>query len=170
MPGLDRAAEQASFDAVQPAFLEGVTRFGDLVPGALRAWARWEAAEGITRARPTSGRAFALGFETVSGGRPAGWISWTAQALPSGSLKKTKRPHGKSCDLADLDAAAGQLGVRGVDVVDDELQALHRAGPASVMPCPIAIEHAEPGGVSCTKRSLVADRVVVVGVEAAWST
>jgi hypothetical protein len=62
VPGLDRAAEQASFDAVQPAFLEGVTRFGDLVPAQLRAWARWEAAEGITRRPPDVGRAFALGF------------------------------------------------------------------------------------------------------------
>ena len=62
VPGLDRAAEQASFDAVQSAFLEGVTRFGDLVPAQLRAWARWEAAEGITRRPPDVGRAFALGF------------------------------------------------------------------------------------------------------------
>ena len=62
VPGLDRAAEQASFDAVQPALLEGVTRFGDLVPTQLRAWARWSAETGITR-RPTDvGRAFALGF------------------------------------------------------------------------------------------------------------
>ena len=62
VPGLDRAAEQASFDAVQPAFLEGVTRFGDLVPAQLRAWARWEAETGITRRPPDVGRAFALGF------------------------------------------------------------------------------------------------------------
>jgi ABC-type nitrate/sulfonate/bicarbonate transport system substrate-binding protein len=62
VPGLDRAAEQASFDAVQPAFLEGVTRFGDLVPAQLRAWARWEAETGITRRPPEVGRAFALGF------------------------------------------------------------------------------------------------------------
>jgi putative hydroxymethylpyrimidine transport system substrate-binding protein len=60
--GLDRAAEQASFDAVQPAFLEGVTRFGDLVPARLRAWARWEAAEDITKRPPDVGKAFALGF------------------------------------------------------------------------------------------------------------
>jgi ABC-type nitrate/sulfonate/bicarbonate transport system substrate-binding protein len=62
VPGLDRAAEQASFDAVQPAFLEGVTRFGDLVPAQLRAWARWEAETGITRRPPDVGRAFAPGF------------------------------------------------------------------------------------------------------------
>jgi putative hydroxymethylpyrimidine transport system substrate-binding protein len=62
VPSLDRTAEQASFDAVQPAFLEGVTRFGDLVPGPLRAWARWEADTGITRRPPDVGTTFALGF------------------------------------------------------------------------------------------------------------
>jgi hypothetical protein len=55
-------AEQDAFDAVQPAFLEGVSRFGRLVPADLRAWARWEAREGITRRPPEVGRAFALGF------------------------------------------------------------------------------------------------------------
>jgi putative hydroxymethylpyrimidine transport system substrate-binding protein len=62
VPGLDRMAEQDAFDAVQPAFLEGVSRFGRLVPADLRAWARWEAREGITRRPPDVGRAFALGF------------------------------------------------------------------------------------------------------------
>ena len=36
----------------------------------------------------------------------------------------------------------------------------------SVRPSPIAIEQADPGGVSWTKRRLVADGVIVVGVEA----
>jgi putative hydroxymethylpyrimidine transport system substrate-binding protein len=62
VPGLDRMAEQDAFDAVQPTFLEGVSRFGRLVPADLRAWARWEAREGITRRPPDVGRAFALGF------------------------------------------------------------------------------------------------------------
>jgi putative hydroxymethylpyrimidine transport system substrate-binding protein len=62
VPGLDRTEEEASFDAVQPAFLEGTTRFGSLVPADLRAWARWAAREGITRRPPDVGRAFALGF------------------------------------------------------------------------------------------------------------
>jgi len=48
--------------AVQSAFLEGVTRFGDLVSAQLRAWARWAAETGITRRPPDVGRAFALGF------------------------------------------------------------------------------------------------------------
>jgi ABC-type nitrate/sulfonate/bicarbonate transport system substrate-binding protein len=60
--GLDRATVQEGFDAVAPAFLEGVTRFGDLDLARLRTWARWEAAEGIVK-RPTDvGLAFAPGF------------------------------------------------------------------------------------------------------------
>jgi putative hydroxymethylpyrimidine transport system substrate-binding protein len=62
VPRLDRAATQAAFDAVAPAFLEGVTRFGDLDVAALRAWAAWEARERITRRPPDVGRAFAVGF------------------------------------------------------------------------------------------------------------
>jgi putative hydroxymethylpyrimidine transport system substrate-binding protein len=60
--GLDRAATQDAFDAVSPAFLEGVTRFGDLDPARLRPWARWEAREHIVRRAPDVARAFALGF------------------------------------------------------------------------------------------------------------
>jgi putative hydroxymethylpyrimidine transport system substrate-binding protein len=62
VPGLDRAATQDAFDAVSPAFLEGVTRFGDLDPARLRAWARWEASERIVRRAPDVALAFALGF------------------------------------------------------------------------------------------------------------
>jgi putative hydroxymethylpyrimidine transport system substrate-binding protein len=61
-PGLDRAAVQRGFDAVSPAFRAGVTRFGDLDRGRLRAWALWEARTGITRRPPEVGRAFAFGF------------------------------------------------------------------------------------------------------------
>ena len=60
--GLDRAATQHAFDAVSPAFLEGVTRFGDLDPARLRAWATWEAQEHIVRRRPDVAQAFALGY------------------------------------------------------------------------------------------------------------
>ena len=60
--GLDRAATQDAFDAVSPAFLEGVTRFGDLDPARLRAWATWEAREHIVRRAPDVAQAFALGF------------------------------------------------------------------------------------------------------------
>jgi putative hydroxymethylpyrimidine transport system substrate-binding protein len=60
-PGLDRAAVQASFDAVSPAFVEGVTRYGDLDLPDLRAWARWEARVGIVKRPPDVGLAFAPG-------------------------------------------------------------------------------------------------------------
>jgi hypothetical protein len=59
---IDRAEVQDAFDAVEPAFLEGVTRFGDLDPTRLRAWAAWEAREGVVRRPPDVARAFALGF------------------------------------------------------------------------------------------------------------
>jgi putative hydroxymethylpyrimidine transport system substrate-binding protein len=62
VPGLDRAATQDAFDAVSPAFLEGVTRFGDLDAARLRTWARWEARERIVRRPPDVALAFALGF------------------------------------------------------------------------------------------------------------
>jgi len=62
VPSLDRATTQQAFDAVSPAFLEGVTRFGALDVPALRAWAAWEARERITRRPPDVERAFALGF------------------------------------------------------------------------------------------------------------
>ena len=61
-PGLDRARVQAGFDAVSPAFLEGVTRFGDLDVPRLRDWAQWEARERIVRRPPDVALAFAPGF------------------------------------------------------------------------------------------------------------
>jgi putative hydroxymethylpyrimidine transport system substrate-binding protein len=61
-PGLDRGEAQRRFDAVSPAFLEGVTRFGDLDLARLRAWARWEARTGVAPRPPDVRRAFALGF------------------------------------------------------------------------------------------------------------
>jgi putative hydroxymethylpyrimidine transport system substrate-binding protein len=61
-PGLDRARVQTAFDAVSPAFLEGVTRYGDLDLPRLRAWARWEARERVVRRPPDVALAFAPGF------------------------------------------------------------------------------------------------------------
>ena len=55
-------------------------------------------------------------------------------------------------DLARVDAAAHEFGLGDLDVVDDELEAGDRTGADSVRPVPIEIEHAEPGGVSCTNR------------------
>jgi putative hydroxymethylpyrimidine transport system substrate-binding protein len=60
--GLDRSATQDAFDAVSPAFLEGVARFGDLDPAALRVWARWEARQRIVGRPPDVALAFAARF------------------------------------------------------------------------------------------------------------
>jgi ABC-type nitrate/sulfonate/bicarbonate transport system substrate-binding protein len=59
---VDRAATERELDAVSPAFTEGVTRYGELDPAKLRAWAAWEARFGITRRPPDVARAFAPGF------------------------------------------------------------------------------------------------------------
>jgi hypothetical protein len=56
-------------------------------------------------------------------------------------------------NLAHVEAAAGEVGDRGVHVGDHELQAGGGAGRLSVSPLPITIEQAEPGGVSCTTRT-----------------
>ena len=55
-------------------------------------------------------------------------------------------------DLAGFDAVLDEVGTRRVGVGDDELQALHEPGTVSMIPVPMAIEQADPGGVSCTKR------------------
>jgi ABC-type nitrate/sulfonate/bicarbonate transport system substrate-binding protein len=59
---VDRAATARELDAVSPAFTEGVTRYGELDPSQLRAWAAWEARFGITKRPPDVARAFAPGF------------------------------------------------------------------------------------------------------------
>jgi hypothetical protein len=60
---------------------------------------------------------------------------------------------GEVLDLADLDPARRGAGAGGLDVGDDQLQA-GPPTPAGVgEPGPRAIEQAEPGGVSWTKRS-----------------
>ena len=56
--GLDRASVQREFDAVSPAFTSGARAFGELHPGRLRAWARWEQRFGIVRRRPEVALAF----------------------------------------------------------------------------------------------------------------
>jgi hypothetical protein len=47
---------------VSPAFTEGASKFGELDPAELRAWALWEARFGITKRPPDVARAFAPGF------------------------------------------------------------------------------------------------------------
>jgi putative hydroxymethylpyrimidine transport system substrate-binding protein len=60
--GVKRAVTQRELDAVSPAFTEGATQYGELDPGELSAWARWEARFGITKRPPDIARAFAPGF------------------------------------------------------------------------------------------------------------
>ena len=54
--------------------------------------------------------------------------------------------------LADLDAARGELVARGLDVGDDQVQALGRARRGRRESVPNWIEHPEPGGVNWTTR------------------
>jgi putative hydroxymethylpyrimidine transport system substrate-binding protein len=57
-----REATERELDAVSPAFTEGASRYGELDPAELRAWARWEARFGITKRPPDVAQAFAPGF------------------------------------------------------------------------------------------------------------
>ena len=76
---------------------------------------------------------------------------WTAQPLPSGSAEEDERAPGELLDLAHLDPRPAAL-AGGVGVLDHQLQALRPSPGAASVTLPIAIEQAEPGGVSCTKR------------------
>jgi putative hydroxymethylpyrimidine transport system substrate-binding protein len=60
--GVKRDATERELDAVSPAFTEGASRYGELDPTELRAWARWEARFGITKRPPDVAQAFAPGF------------------------------------------------------------------------------------------------------------
>jgi putative hydroxymethylpyrimidine transport system substrate-binding protein len=57
-PRLDEAALTAELDAVDEAFTAGARAFGQLKPGVLRAWARWDVRFGILEEPPDVGRAF----------------------------------------------------------------------------------------------------------------
>jgi putative hydroxymethylpyrimidine transport system substrate-binding protein len=59
---VDRAPTERELDAVSPAFTEGATRYGELDPKKLAAWAQWEARFGITKRPPDVAQAFAPGF------------------------------------------------------------------------------------------------------------
>jgi putative hydroxymethylpyrimidine transport system substrate-binding protein len=59
---VDRTPTERELDAVSPAFTEGATRFGELDPKELGAWAQWEARFGITKRPPDVTAAFAPGF------------------------------------------------------------------------------------------------------------
>ena len=102
--------------------------------------------------------------------------SWTSQVLPSGSAKHERAvvarargrrpasgpPAPKWKVSLDLDAAADELGARRLDVGDDEVQAVAEPGADVVIPVPMAIEHAEPGGRQLDDPEVVAGAVVDV--------
>ena len=92
-------------------------------------------------------------------GRKAGGLSLSAvgdrlhgPAVSVGVRKEDKVPQGNFLHVAHLDPALEQLRAGGADVVDDHLHPLDGARRTSVTPVPIAIEQADPGGVSWTKR------------------
>jgi putative hydroxymethylpyrimidine transport system substrate-binding protein len=60
--GVKRVDTERELDAVSPAFTEGASRYGELDPTELRAWAQWEARFGITKRPPDVAQAFAPGF------------------------------------------------------------------------------------------------------------
>jgi ABC-type nitrate/sulfonate/bicarbonate transport system substrate-binding protein len=57
-PRLDREALTAELDAVDEAFTAGARAFGELRPGVLREWARWDVEFGILSEPPDVDRAF----------------------------------------------------------------------------------------------------------------
>ena len=69
-------------------------------------------------------------------------------------------------DIAHLDASAASSACAASASATTICRPCTEPGAASVSPLPIAIEQAEPGGVSWTKRIFVADFVVVFGDEA----
>ena len=110
---------------------------GAAPPGAPVALRRALRARARGRGRPPPLRVLGLRDErpaaaparAARGGDPGarqsrGGICWTAQPFPSGSAEEHEPAPREVLDVADLDAAAGELVVRGLDVRDHELQAL----------------------------------------------
>ena len=72
----------------------------------------------------------------------------TAQRLPSGSAKNTNRPQGKSStSLASTPRSTSWARAASASSTTN-CRPSTEPGAASVIPTPIAIEHADPGGVS----------------------
>jgi len=69
-------------------------------------------------------------------------------------------------DLADVQAPLGEVRTRGLDVGNDELHALHRARLGVRESLPDRDRAVRAGRRELHEANLVADRVVVVGVEA----
>ena len=102
---------------------------------------------GVAAAEVAADRADALGLQAGRGG-----ICWTAQPLPSGSAKNTKSPHGKCCTSPQSTPRAVSSAWAASTSSTTSWSPWTLPGVASVMPSPMAMEQADPGGVSCTKR------------------
>lgn len=80
-------------------------------------------------------------------------IACSAQPLPSGSLKKTKLPHGNTwMSLTSTPRSANSLRLASASSITI-CRPSRDPGAIWWAPEVSAIEQAEPGGVSCTKRS-----------------
>ena len=79
-------------------------------------------------------------------------ICWTAQPFPSGSVKKTNRPHGKSWTSLTSTPRPERSSCAASMSATTSCRPCTEPGSVVMIPIPMAIEHPEPGGVSCTKR------------------
>src|SRR5437667_2137120 len=68
-------------------------------------------------------------------------------------------------DVTHLDPALDELRTRGVDVRDDQLQALHGARPHVAKPSPQGDRASRPGRRELDEANLIADLVVMVRME-----
>ena len=68
-------------------------------------------------------------------------------------LEEHERAPGEFLHVADIDTSPQELGARRAGVWNNELKAPCGPGSLSTKPVPMAIEHADPGGVSCTNRN-----------------
>ena len=94
----------------------------------------------------------------------------TAQRLPSGSPKKTNRAPREFLHVAHVDSpAASAAWAARMSETTICIPWTEPAG-ASVTPFPIAIEHADPGGVSWTKRMPSPTSMSTSATNPAWST
>src|SRR5574341_1212691 len=81
-------------------------------------------------------------------------------------LEEQELAPGEFLDVADLDSPPDQLRPRGVDVGDDQLQALHRAGPRLCDSSADGDRAGRPRRGELHEADLVVDPVVVVGMKA----
>jgi len=69
-------------------------------------------------------------------------------AIAVGVGEKYEPPPGEVLDVARIHATLDELGAGRLGIVTTNCRPSNEPGVASVIPAPIAIEHADPGGVS----------------------